>query len=79
MKFTALNILSFALPHALAATIGERTIGFSDAANVQSFDDVVDWLNGFRCVSRSPHNRAIGYWTDLSSAWNSREYCHPGC
>ena len=53
MKFTAFQVLSLALPYVSAGTIGERTIGFSDAANVQSFDNVFDWLDGFRCVSRA--------------------------
>jgi hypothetical protein len=53
MKFNALSVLPLALSSVSAAVIGERSIGFSDAAdaNVQSFDNVVDWLNGFRCVS----------------------------
>lgn len=53
MKFSTLHAFALALPNVLAGTIGERTIGFSDAANVQSFDNVFDWLDGFRCVSVS--------------------------
>jgi hypothetical protein len=50
MKINVLHVLPLALSCVSAGTIGERTIGFSDAANVQSFDNVFDWLNGFRCV-----------------------------
>lgn len=60
MKFSASHLL-LALPTALAGTIGERTIGFSDAASVQSFDDVADWLNGFRCVSTPVQFLSFGY------------------